>query len=220
MNEVTNLVSRRHPLALGHQGRGLLVDLGLGAGNVVLNKRHKTSVSHSKHTGTREKKKKKKKKKTYHSEVLERPGGLDVLQRLLQAVQLLVDLALGLLGVLDGLSLKRLDGLELAVQVVRRRLEVLEGVLDLVDDGLVLEHPAVVVKVDRLRLLRQHLHLAARVVVALLERLERGRRLPAETQRAGQLGPVDFQSGAALWVHGQSGQFRGAVNAEGAIGRN
>jgi hypothetical protein len=34
----TYLVARGHPLALGDQGGGLLVDLGLGGGNLVLKK--------------------------------------------------------------------------------------------------------------------------------------------------------------------------------------
>jgi hypothetical protein len=33
----TYLVTRGHPLALGDEGSGLLVDLGLSGGNLVLN---------------------------------------------------------------------------------------------------------------------------------------------------------------------------------------
>jgi hypothetical protein len=55
---------------------------------------------------------------TYHCEVLEGSGSLDVLQCLLQVLQLRVDLALGLLGTLHGLSLERLDSLALVIVVV------------------------------------------------------------------------------------------------------
>lgn len=139
---------------------------------------------------------------TYHSEVLEGTGSLDVLQGLLQVDQLSLDLALGLLSVLHSLGLEGVDGLQLAVDIVGGGLETLEVVLDLVDDGLVLEHVAVVGKVDGLRLLGKDLDLAAGVVIALLESLERAGGLAAETERGRHLGPVDLDSGAALLVGG------------------
>lgn len=55
------------------------------------------------------------------------------------------------------------------------------------------------VEVDGLGLLGKDLNLAARIVVTLLEGLESGGRLAAEAERAGHLGPVDFESGAALF---------------------
>lgn len=72
-------------------------------------------------------------------------------------------------------------------------------VLDLVNDGLVLERLAVVREVDGLGLLGQHGHFAAGIVVALLEGLEGCCGLAAETEGAGDFGPVDFESGATLW---------------------
>lgn len=192
-NDETYLVSRGHPLALGHEGSGLLVDLGLGGGNLVL---YTESDKHSLwsqliyHTNT------------YHSEVLEGTGSLDVLQGLLQVDQLSLNLALGLLSVLDSLGLEGIDGLQLAVDIVGGGLEVLEVVLDLVDDGLVLEDVPVVGEVNGLRLLGKDLDLAAGVIVALLEGLERSGGLAAEAERGRHLDPVDFESGAALLVGG------------------
>lgn len=136
--------------------------------------------------------------KPYHSQLIERPGRLYVLERLVQLLQLEVDLLLGRLGILDGLDLKGLDGLELAAHVDCRGLESLEPLLDLVNDGLVLEHRPVARKVDRRRELRQLLHPTARVVAALLEGLKRSCRLPTEAKRCGDLGPIDLQCCAAL----------------------
>jgi hypothetical protein len=133
------LVARGHPLALGNEGGGLLVDLGLGGGNLV------------------------------DSEVLEGTGSLDVLQGLLQVGELGLDLALGGLGVLNSLGLEGVNGLELAGNVVGSGLEGLEVVLDLVDDSLVLQDTAVVGEIDGLGLLGKDLDLAAGVIVALLE---------------------------------------------------
>ena len=135
---------------------------------------------------------------TYDSELVEGTGSLDVLQGLLEVDKLSLNLALGLLGVLDGLGLEGIDGLQLAGDIVGSGLEVLEVVLDLVDNSLVLEGLAVVGAVNGLGLLGQDLDLAAGVVVALLESLQGGGGLAAQTQRAGHLGPVDLESGAAL----------------------
>ena len=121
-----------------------------------------------------------------------------MLQSFLQAPQLSLNLALRRLSIGNGLGLERLNGLDLSVDVVRRGLERLEVALDLVDDGLVLQHLAVVREVDRLALLRERLHLAAGVVVAVFERLEGGGGLAAEPQGAGHLGPVELESCASL----------------------
>lgn len=72
-------------------------------------------------------------------------------------------------------------------------------VLDLVNDGLVLEETAVVGEVDGLGLLGQDLDLAAGIIVALLERLQRGGGLAAEAEGGRNLGPVDLECGAALF---------------------
>jgi hypothetical protein len=92
---------------------------------------------------------------THHSEVLEGPGSLNVLQCLLKVLELSVDLGLGLLGALNSLGLVGLDGLDLAVDVVLLDLEAVELLLDVVDDGSVLQDGAVVGEVDLLGLLGQ-----------------------------------------------------------------
>lgn len=130
---------------------------------------------------------------TYDSEILERPGLLDVLERLVEVLELHVHLVLSRLGVLHGLDLEGLNGLELPVDVVRGGLEGGEALLDLVDDGLVLQHGAVVREVNLGGLLLEGLELAAGVVIALLEGVERGDGLAAEAERGGDLRPVELE---------------------------
>jgi hypothetical protein len=135
---------------------------------------------------------------THHSEVLEGPGSLDVLEGLVEVLQLSIDLGLGLLSALQGGSLVCLDGLDLAADVVLLDLEAGELLLNVVDDGGVLEDGAVVGEVDLLGLLGQDLDLAARVVVALLEGLQGLGGGAAEAEFGAQVGPVDLGGGAAL----------------------
>ena len=70
--------------------------------------------------------------------------------------------------------------------------------LDLVDDGLVLEDGAVVLEIDRLGRLGEDLDFAACVIVSFLEVGEGGCGLAFEAERGADLGPVDFESCAAL----------------------
>lgn len=158
--------------------------------------------------------------KTYNSEVLERPGGLDVLEGGGEVLELEVDGLLGGLGVLDGLDLEGVDGLELAAYVVGGRLELAEALLDLVDDCLVLERGAVGGEVDGGGLLREQLDLAAGILVALLEGLEGGDGLAAEAQRAGDLGPVELESSASLFgrEHGKISSSLSRAIGMGSIG--
>lgn len=135
---------------------------------------------------------------TYDGELLKGTGVLNVLEGGGEVLELEVDGLLGGLGVLDGLDLEGVDGLELAVDVVGGGLEGGEALLDLVDDGLVLEAGAVGGKVDGGGLLGQELDLAAGVLVALLEGLQRGDRVATEAERGGHLGPVELESGASL----------------------
>lgn len=72
---------------------------------------------------------------------------------------------------MHSLGLEGINGLDLARDIVGRGLEALELGLDIIDHGLVLQRVAVVVEVDSLGLFGQDLYLAARVIVALLERL-------------------------------------------------
>lgn len=135
---------------------------------------------------------------TYHSEVLERPSALNVLQGSLEILQLCVDLALGLLGALHSLRLESLDALDLALDVVLLHLEAAHLLLDVVDDGLVLEDAAVVAEVDRLRLLGEDLDPAAGVVMALLEGLEGLSGTATEAELLGQGSPVELLDSGAL----------------------
>lgn len=135
---------------------------------------------------------------TYHSEVLERPSALNVLQGSLEVLQLCVDLALGLLGALHSLRLESLDALDLALDVVLLHLEAAHLLLDVVDDGLVLEDAAVVAEVDRLRLLGEDLDPAAGVVMALLEGLEGLSGAATEAELLGQCSPIELLDSGAL----------------------
>lgn len=105
----------------------------------------------------------------YHSQILKRPRRLNVRQSLLQILQLRIHLALGLLGTLHSLRLKGLDRLDLSRYIHLLDRERIELLLNVRDDVLVLQLRAVVGEVDGLRLLGQHLHSAARIVIALLE---------------------------------------------------
>lgn len=129
---------------------------------------------------------------TYHSEILERPGLLNVLQRLVQILQFLVNHALRLLGALDGLCLERLNGLHLSLNIVGGWLEGLELLLYIVDDGLVLEDSAVVGEIDGGGVLLELLDLSAGVVVALLESNEGVGGAAFETELGTELCPVQF----------------------------
>jgi hypothetical protein len=135
---------------------------------------------------------------THHCELVEWTSGLDVLQRLVQVLQLCVDLALGLLGALDGLGLECLNSLDLPLHVVLLWLERAELLLNVVDHVLVLEDAAVLREVDRLRLVGKHLNPAARVIVALLEVGERGGGLASEAEFGTKVGPVDLGRGRTL----------------------
>lgn len=89
-------------------------------------------------------------------------------------------------------------------------------VLDLVDDGLVLEDAAVVLEVDGLRGLGESGDSATGVFVALLESLERGDGLAAETKVVLDGGPVDLEGCAALQgVSAWGTQCRGSIEQSG-----
>ena len=106
---------------------------------------------------------------THHSELLERSRTLNILQRLLQILQLSIDLALGLLSALHSLRLKRLNGLDLSVHIILLDLKAVHILLELSDDVLVLEGIAIVGEVDSLWHLLKLGNSAARVVIPLLE---------------------------------------------------
>jgi hypothetical protein len=135
---------------------------------------------------------------TYDSEILEWASLLDVLQCLLQVLELQINSVLGGLSVLDSLALKGLDGLDLASDIVSDWLEGLEVVLYRVNNGLVLEDGAVVGEVDSRRRLGELLESATRILIALLERLEGGDGLAAESEVGGDCLPVKLESCATL----------------------
>lgn len=136
---------------------------------------------------------------TYHSELLEWPGLFNVLQCLLKILQFLVYNTLGLLGILDGLSLKGLDCFDLPADIVGYGLEGLETVLDFINDGLVLQDGAVVGKVDGLRCFRELLHPAPGIVVSLLEGNQRVGGGSLEAELGANLGPINLEGCAALY---------------------
>lgn len=129
---------------------------------------------------------------TYNSEILERPGLLNVFQCLVQILQFLINDTLRLLGALDSLCLESLNGLHLSLNIIGGWLEGLELLLDIVDDGLVLEDAAVVGEIDGRGLLLELLDLSASVVVALLECNEGVGCAAFETELGTELGPVQF----------------------------
>jgi hypothetical protein len=122
---------------------------------------------------------------TYHSQILKRSRLLNIPECLLQIFELLVNHTLGLLSTLDGLHFERLNRLNLAAHIVRRRLEGLELLLNIVNDGRVLQLATVRCEVDGLGQLGQLLEFAAGVVVALFEGDEGVSCVPAKAELAG-----------------------------------
>lgn len=71
-------------------------------------------------------------------------------------------------------------------------------VFDLVNHSVVLQESTVVAEVDLLRCLAQQLHLAAGILVALLEGLKGGNGLATESEVALDCYPVELESCASL----------------------
>jgi hypothetical protein len=135
---------------------------------------------------------------TYHSEIFERSSILNIPKSLIQILQLLINNALRLLGTLNSLSLKGLDGLDLPLDVIGSRLECLEGALNLVNDGCVLQLTAVEGEVNILRVFGELLELAAGVIVALLESDEGVGGRAFQSELAAEGGPVQLEGGTSL----------------------
>lgn len=70
--------------------------------------------------------------------------------------------------------------------------------LDLVDDGLILQDGSVVCEVDLCWLFRQYYDLATGVFVALLKGLEGGDCLATETEGGSDFGPIELECCTAL----------------------
>lgn len=114
---------------------------------------------------------------TYHSQFVERACFGNILQGRAEIRQLGINLVLGSLRILDSCGFEVFDRSQSIRDVVSLRLERLEGGLNLVDDGLILEDGAVVREVDFAGGVLQNGDLAAGILVALLEGLELGRSL-------------------------------------------
>lgn len=166
--DISYQVSRRHPSSLFDQSRSVLVNLRRRGSDLV------------------------------DGGLVPWSGTLDVVQGLLQAPQLHLHLGLCLFSILERNLLEAFDGLDLLVHVVRLGLEILEVLLDLVDDGRVLQDRSVVAKVDGRWLLGQDLYSAAGIVVSLLEIGKRSRRAAAEAELRGDFAPVELQCCARL----------------------
>lgn len=93
---------------------------------------------------------------------------------------------------------KSLNGLDLPANIISRWLEGVELLLDVIDDGRVLENRAVVREVDGLGLLGEDGHFAARIIIALLEGLKGSSSVTTQTELGSKLGPVELEGGAAL----------------------
>lgn len=168
----TNLVSWWHPPALLDHLLNLRIDIRPGLDNIL------------------------------DSELLEAPGLLNVRKGSVQVLELNLHTGLGGLGVLDGLGLELVDGLELLGDVLLDGLEGLEAGLNLVDDGLVLQDGAVVGEVNLGGLLLEEGEAAASILVALLEGLEGGGGRALKAEGGGDFGPFDLERSASLQMDG------------------
>jgi hypothetical protein len=168
--------------------RCLLVDIWASSSNFVLKQTVISPVVlESYHPGN-----------TYHGELIKWSRLLNILQRLLQILQLQINTSLGLLGIFQSLRLKSLNRLDLSPNIVCRGLEGIEMLLNLLDNGLVLQNRTVVYEVDFGGLFGELGHSATGIFVALLKSLERGNGLAAETEGGGDFGPVELERCTSL----------------------
>ena len=84
---------------------------------------------------------------THNSQVLNRPRLLNILQRPLQILQLLINFSFRLFRTLDCLGFKSLNGFHLSTQIISGRFEPFHSRLDFVNDALILELRSVLCKV-------------------------------------------------------------------------
>lgn len=97
------------------------------------------------------------------------------------------------------LGLELVDGLKLGIEVVGDSLEALDGLLGLVNDGLVLEDATVMGEINGGGLGLELSEDTLGLIVALTEGLERGSGLLGEA--GAQLGPVELLDGGAKRCH-------------------
>lgn len=100
--------------------------------------------------------------------------------------------------------LESLNALDLLLHIITLQLVPLHLPLDLINHGCVLQHIAVVLEIDGLRLLGQDLHSSPRIVVALLEVGEGLCGAASQSEVRADAGPVDFGGGAGLKVVSES----------------
>lgn len=117
---------------------------------------------------------------------------VDILDRLLQIDHLFRDFLLRLLGILDGLGLKRLNALQDGRNIVRDRLELACSLLNLINDLGVLEHGAVVVEIDGGAGCLEMVEFCVGVDVAFAEGGQGGCGLWVQRQGRGEADPVDL----------------------------
>lgn len=132
---------------------------------------------------------------TYHSQLIKRPSALNILERLLQILKLLINLRLRSLSALHSLRLKRLNSFDLPVDIILLDLEPLELFLDVLHDVLVAQVLAVVFEVHGLRRFFKDTDATAGVVVALLESYQGIRGTASEAELRAEIVPVDLEGG-------------------------
>merc|ERR1712058_8436 len=143
-------VSRRHPSALLDEPLSILVDLRSRLRDLI------------------------------HSHLVPPSSTLDIAERLVQALQLNLNLALGILGIFNSNLLESFNRANLLVNVVCLGLKGLEVLLDLVDHSSVLEDGAVIAEVDAGGLVLENRQAAAGLVISLLEVVQGAGRAAAQ----------------------------------------
>jgi len=124
-------------------------------------------------------------------QLIEGTGLLDVGKSRLELLQLDVNLCLSLLSLGNRLGLEGLNSFNVGVDIISNGLEVRHKLLDLVNDGLVLENGSVVGKVDGGGLGGERMLQTLSLAVPLAEGLEGGDGLLSETERGVEASEID-----------------------------
>jgi hypothetical protein len=107
---------------------------------------------------------------------------------------------LRVLGALNRLGFKRLNGFQLPIEILFDWLESFKVTLNLVNDRRILQLGAVVGEINVLWLCGEEIKFASRIIIALLEGKESGGGLTLETEGGGDFGPVEFGGCGALFT--------------------
>ena len=113
------------------------------------------------------------------------------------------------------LGLNSFNGLDLGLNIIRGRLERLEGLLNLINDSLVLKNLAVMSKVNGGLLFLEISQDTTSLLVTLAERAQSSNGLGLETKRSGQLGPVNVGSSRLGDRHDEEGGRDGVGEGRG-----